>query len=1125
MNTPSFARRDISENFRNNSMAIHGYAICCVILSLLGGVNYGLGDYKYLVADLLCYYGLLWIPLFISLIIKKKNADSKSICYVLYSSFFIFYTFVAFTGKHPLYGLSVIPMVIMAGSFGEAKFGEKVCFLSIIVDALGILYRAVIGDEAIECLDRIVVFGVVVVVAFIMNYVIKMIDARVDVKTTELNKERDRFKAIVSVGIARIFEYDIKKDMLMTSKSSEGNYGTEHYTCNFSSVAKQYRYILFSDWYKFDELINESKSGNGMVEKDMRIRNTAGDYRWYRVRGRIIFDVQGIPDKVIGSIEDIDDMKRLELRQADDNMRDPLTKLYRRPYVNQMIQEYLASQSGKDYSGLLILDIDDFENINSDMGKAFGDEILKNIAEDIDEIFYPTDILGRIGGDEFVILMKNVKTTEDIERKVIEIQRIIASTYVGESSKLGSTVGIGAAVYPLHGTDFETLYQNAKKALIDAQGKGHNHYGIYNPDRETAYSLIDSGLIMRNFGAFENEDGQSVTSDSLIELAFKLIEESKDTDSAINLLIRQVVRQLNITSISIMEKSSNDSKMTVLYQCGIDEEFDIEAGSVIEFTAEQWKSIGEYYSENNGLVAETDVLNMKDDVLRKLLLVYGIKSFAGCAFYDKGELIGNIIFMDYDKEHEWTNDERNAIRAVTNVVSSYLLKMKAYEDASDTVERLTGYDSVTGLYKYEKFLSLTGEYIASAPHGNYAIVYLDFSNFKYINESYGYETGDKVLHDLADAIMSYSEFVIYASRVFSDNLVALINVNDYDENSLKEAFIIAEKRFTDKIHKEYIDSRLVVDIGVCIFTISGGAVPIKNIISNANMARKQAKLPDMPRCIFYDDHMGSKMMDEITYANDMENAFRNREFVVYMQPKVNLKNNRIEGAEALIRWRRNDGNIIYPNDFIPVFEKNKSITLLDYYVYDEVCKYIRERMDNNLPVVRISVNVSRVHLYSINDIIGYIKGLLIKYNIPPKYLEFELTETSFTDKVDDTIMLMSRLRKLGVSVSMDDFGSGYSSLNVLTKLPLDVLKLDKEFLKDFETDSDEKIIIPSVVDMAKKLNLTVVCEGVETLEQVNFLRGIGCDYAQGYYYSKPIPRHEFDDMIEKQGILEAEEIV
>jgi EAL domain-containing protein (putative c-di-GMP-specific phosphodiesterase class I) len=259
--------------------------------------------------------------------------------------------------------------------------------------------------------------------------------------------------------------------------------------------------------------------------------------------------------------------------------------------------------------------------------------------------------------------------------------------------------------------------------------------------------------------------------------------------------------------------------------------------------------------------------------------------------------------------------------------------------------------------------------------------------------------------------------------------------------------------------------------------------------------------------------MGEKLLKEVSYVNDMENALANREFVVYLQPKIDLKNHIITGAEALIRWIKPDGTMIFPNDFIPVFEKNKTITVLDYFVYEEVCKYLADRIKNKERLVCISMNVSRIHLFSIDKLVGYIKDLLKKYEIPPYLLEFELTETVFTDRVDDTVELMSRLRELGVKVPMDDFGSGYSSLNVLTKLPLDVLKLDKEFLKDFETDSDGKIIIPSIIDMAKKLKLSVVCEGVETKQQVEFLRQVDCDLVQGYYYSRPVPKTVFTQML------------
>ena len=420
---------------------------------------------------------------------------------------------------------------------------------------------------------------------------------------------------------------------------------------------------------------------------------------------------------------------------------------------------------------------------------------------------------------------------------------------------------------------------------------------------------------------------------------------------------------------------------------------------------------------------------------------------------------------------------------------------------------------MTGLYKYERFLEHAGEYIANAEHGNYAIIYLDVFNFKFVNDTYGYETGDKVLKEIAQAVQSYSENIVLASRVFSDNIVALAKLGSRDEETFKRGLEEAITKQTSILAKRFLNSSIKVGVGVSMFTISGAPIMLNNIISNANMARKRTKLPGMPNLMFYDENMGNAAMNEVAYSNDMEKAFENREFVVYMQPRVLLANDEIKGAEALVRWKKKDGSIIYPNDFIPVFERNKSVTQLDFYVYEEVCRYLKERLESGKKTVAISVNVSRVHLYSIDEFITKIKGLLVKYNIPPKYLEFELTETSFTDKVDDSITLLSRLRKLGVKVSLDDFGSGYSSLNVLTKLPLDILKIDKEFLRDFENDSEEKIVIPSVIEMAKKLNLEVVCEGVETKEHVEFLRSIGCEYAQGYYYSKPIPQEEFDRLL------------
>ena len=952
---------------------------------------------------------------------------------------------------------------------------------------------------------------------FICIWMTRYMEAEQLKRRRELEAERNRLKSLVAVGITRIFEYDIARDRFMTAKGDDGNYTDERYIENFREAVKQFRYVLYADWSRFDDFVADCDSNKEHIERQLRLRDHNADYKWFSVRGVRIRDAAGGPGRIIGVMENIDEIKRMEIRQADENMRDPLTKLYRKDYAKELIGDFLRAQSESDtpeFAGLLLLNIDNMGILNERMGKAFGDEILKNIASDLDDIFYPTDVLGRVGGDEFVILMKNIADVRDIDKKIREIQRIISRTYVGENVSFGSSVGIGASVYPTDGEDYDTLFDKAEKALFHAKNAGKNCYGFYLAAKEEVYNSYPIEERRARIEQSEKELSDNAnTSDSLIELAFKLIDESKDTDSAINLLIRQVARQMGLGGIRIKSRVGKEFRTVNMYQCCMSPDVDFDSADMA-YTFEQWTDMLEEYRSHNNLIACDSVMDIQNPVTRQLMLAAGAKAYVGCAFADKGEFAGSIDFVVFDGPRAWSAEDLTTVRAVTNVVSSYLLKMKAYEDASDTVERLTGYDSVTGLMTYEKFLTMVGEYIENAPHGQYGMVYMDFSNFKYVNETYGYETGDKILKELVTEAAGYGEYYIYGSRVFSDNMVMLFKFNNRSKEEIVSIFERASKVFTDRMQKDYIDSKLILDIGVCTFEICGRPVPMKSIISNANMARKKAKLPDSPRCIVYDESMGAEMKAEVTYANDMENAFRNHEFVVYLQPKVELGSNRIEGAEALIRWKKQDGTLIFPNDFIPVFEKNKSITLLDYFVYDEVCKYLRKRLNEGKRIVRISVNVSRVHLFTINELVSYVKSLLNKYEIPPEYLEFELTETVYTDKVDDTVLLMDKLRALGVKVSMDDFGSGYSSLNVLTKLPLDVLKLDKEFLDDFENDPDEKIIIPSVIDMAKKLNLAVVCEGVETKEQVSFLREVGCDYAQGYFYSKPITQEAFDELME-----------
>jgi EAL domain-containing protein (putative c-di-GMP-specific phosphodiesterase class I) len=223
----------------------------------------------------------------------------------------------------------------------------------------------------------------------------------------------------------------------------------------------------------------------------------------------------------------------------------------------------------------------------------------------------------------------------------------------------------------------------------------------------------------------------------------------------------------------------------------------------------------------------------------------------------------------------------------------------------------------------------------------------------------------------------------------------------------------------------------------------------------------------------------------------------------------------IVGAEALIRWKKPDGSFVYPDEFIPAFESNGCIRKTDYFVYESVFKYLKDRLDKGLYCVPISMNVSRIHLFN-DDFVSFVDGLLKKYEVPAELIEFELTESICLEGLPSVSFTMQWLRQKNIRISIDDFGSGYSSLEILTRLPINVLKLDKVFMKDFLNDN-EKIVIASIVEMARLLGLEVICEGVEEDKQRIFLIEAACEMLQGYVFSKPVPMEEFSEKLARES--------
>ena len=384
------------------------------------------------------------------------------------------------------------------------------------------------------------------------------------------------------------------------------------------------------------------------------------------------------------------------------------------------------------------------------------------------------------------------------------------------------------------------------------------------------------------------------------------------------------------------------------------------------------------------------------------------------------------------------------------------------------------------------------------PDKQYALIQFDTVNFKMLNKQYGERFGDELLSFFIDNLNHICNDDQLYVRLTADVFMILTPYDDVDD-----ILMLIDKIKHVLSGYKGVDYRFVFGISY----VRDLKEPLRTYGDAAAIARQSVKGNALKYYAFYDDHMIDGVSSDKWIEDRMEKALDNREFVMYLQPKYDIANEKIVGAEALVRWVHPDKGIIPPNDFIPLFERNGFIVKLDQFMWEEACKTLDSWSKTNKPMIPISVNVSRKHMTANDIYIHYLNNLILKYGIDKKYLELEITETLDDSYMNNTIQ---HLKKNGYTLLMDDFGSGYSSLNTLKDTQFDVIKIDRGFLCDFIDSERGKSIIKHIISMSKEIGLDIVAEGVETLEQTKFLIDCGCNVAQGFYYAKPMTVADFN---------------
>ena len=424
-------------------------------------------------------------------------------------------------------------------------------------------------------------------------------------------------------------------------------------------------------------------------------------------------------------------------------------------------------------------------------------------------------------------------------------------------------------------------------------------------------------------------------------------------------------------------------------------------------------------------------------------------------------------------------------------------------------------DIVTGLYtKFKLYNEVRLMLNEAGEDEKFAFVRFDIDRFKMINNFYGIKEGDKVLQSIARELERVSkafEKFLYG-RIENDIFAVCMPYKEENIELLSKALQINVR----KLNKDY---NIKVSCGV--YVISDYSMDVSEMYDRAFLAAKNCKGNFADNISYYDESMIENMRQEQYIINEVNKALEEEQFKVYLQPKINLVTARSYGAEALVRWKHPERGMISPGEFIPIYERNGIIGRLDQYMWRHVCMLLRKWIDEGKNPNPISVNVSRVNIYN-PHLVDIFKNLVTEFKIPTHLLNLELTESAFMEDQDMVMQTMSKLHKLGFKIMMDDFGSGYSSLNVLKDMEIDYLKVDMKFLQqDNEFNGKGEKVLTSVIRMAKWLHLPSIVEGVETLEQVDFLKCIGCEYAQGYYYAKPMPVEEYEEFIAREEEMEA----
>lgn len=918
-----------------------------------------------------------------------------------------------------------------------------------------------------------------------------------------VSREKEKLSAIAEISDDMIFEYDIEEDRMFYTNPEEGASQKDTVTENYAGqIAENGIFQKSEDAKRLAALL---RSGQNKFELELRRMGRDRQFHWVRVIGKTIFSREQRPERVLGKVQNIDEQKAKEEKLRQKSQKDSLTGLLNHVTAKKEITKRIGKLFKGQNAYLVICDIDNFKEINDLNGHLFGDAVICSFADEMSAIL-PDAIKGRIGGDEFILYIEGMDR-EEVQSRLAALNRSMTDRY--NDDKMGMHISCSLGVAAVHDRDMEydRIFQWADSALYKVKSSGKGAYLIVDVEKNMQMPVNSYLASRQNKTEYVRRDTLIRSGEELALFCVELLENVPNITSALKMISERTCRYYDLDDMVYVEHHGQE--INILYQWSRKDKKEY-TFRMYEKGVYDWDR---FYQKADGkgvvIYREEQTRSIDTEEAKAVLLVLSkeIKEYQG-----------SIVFTDRRKDRTW-EDERELLTRISNAVFNRMKNLRIEEREQQELDRKINYDSLTGLPVYNKFIPMVESYLQEQGREYVYCVYSDFSNFQYLNEVYGYETGDVVLKDFGRALTEDLPGSILFTRVTSDLFVGFIKGKD--DGQVAEDYLNFTFAFSAECNKKYDQCNLAIASG--LYRVREEDKTVSAMMDNANEARKKCKEQKVVTAVrVYNEEIRQQTENVREIVANVVNAYNNMEFQAYLQPKISLKTGKVVGAEALVRWIRPDGTMMMPGEFIDICERNGFITKIDFYVLERVMEYLQEAIAIGEEVVPVSVNFSRRH----NEFTQFVPSIfkrLETYRVPGRLLEAEVTESVFVSDLGLVDENITRMREKGIEISVDDFGSGYSSLNILTKLKVDTIKLDRQFLTGAEEGSNAFTVVKYLIKMLKHLGFKVLAEGVETQEQVEMLRRADCDLVQGYYYAKPMPIGEFRQFLREFNSRKSEE--